>query len=551
MSVDVEPGRRDDATSATARTRWRCGTSTRAFGPFDILTGLNLDFHDDAITTILGPSGTGKSVLIKHLVGLLRARPGRGADLRQRHLEDLQEGAVRAAQAVRRPVPGRCAVRLHEHLRQRRLPAAQAHRHAGARDRRHGDGPLLAEVGLEQGASKLPSEISGGMRKRAGFARAMVLEPDIVLFDEPDSGLDPVRTSLLNDVILDDARASQGHLHGGHPRHQDDAQGQRLRRRDLEGQVHPLQRGRRGIRRPTTRSCASSWPATPPVRWEWTDCVPKLLLPASAVAAALLCRRRHDGVRQRLRGFGRPPQRAQHHQGRIGDARGIPRRHGRGARGRRRKGQAPARPRRQTSASCTTASGSTSSWKGTIGERVITVTDGPKKNAEIPSGALLTDVATEPVEMAEVLSALDAPTRKNLNTFIKQVNATTSGHEKDMNAALTTAGPAVEQLGALLGDLGTDGEAIRQILTQSNRTMGILANRQRDVVAGRQQPQRHECDRRHSAQGTRPDARDAAGGPRGGREDLRCRSRRCRRDDSAAGGPGAGQSSSWPTRPRT
>lgn len=120
-------------------------------------------------------------------------------------------------------------------------------------------------------------------------------------------------------------------------------------------------------------------------------------------------------------------------------------------------------------------------WKGTIGERLITLTDGPKKNTEIPSGALLTNVASEPVEMAEVLSALDAPTRKNLNTFIKQVNATTSGHEADMKAALTTAGPAVEQLGAMLGDLGTDGEAIRQILTQSNRTMGILAARQQTL----------------------------------------------------------------------
>lgn len=121
------------------------------------------------------------------------------------------------------------------------------------------------------------------------------------------------------------------------------------------------------------------------------------------------------------------------------------------------------------------------SWKGTIGERVITLTDGPKKNAEIPSGALLTNVASEPVEMAEVLSALDAPTRKALNTFIKQVNATTKGHEADMQAAITTAGPAVEQLGALLSDLGTDGDAIKQILTQSNRTMGILANRQQTL----------------------------------------------------------------------
>lgn len=121
-------------------------------------------------------------------------------------------------------------------------------------------------------------------------------------------------------------------------------------------------------------------------------------------------------------------------------------------------------------------------WKGTIGERLITLTDGPKKNTEIPSGALLTDVASEPVEMAEVLSALDEPTRKNLNTLIKNVNATTSGHEDDMHAALTTAGPAVEQLGAMLADLGTDGEAIRQILTQSNRTMSILSNRQRTLA---------------------------------------------------------------------
>jgi len=60
----------------------------------------------------------------------------------------------------------------------------------------------LKDVGLGDAMDDLPSQLSGGMRKRAGFARAMVLGPDIVLFDEPDSGLDPVRTSLLNDVIL-------------------------------------------------------------------------------------------------------------------------------------------------------------------------------------------------------------------------------------------------------------------------------------------------------------------------------------------------------------
>jgi phospholipid/cholesterol/gamma-HCH transport system ATP-binding protein len=60
----------------------------------------------------------------------------------------------------------------------------------------------MRDVGLQDAVYKLPSEISGGMRKRAGFARALVLQPKIVMFDEPDSGLDPVRTSLLGDLIL-------------------------------------------------------------------------------------------------------------------------------------------------------------------------------------------------------------------------------------------------------------------------------------------------------------------------------------------------------------
>jgi phospholipid/cholesterol/gamma-HCH transport system ATP-binding protein len=61
----------------------------------------------------------------------------------------------------------------------------------------------LDEVGLDKAHEKLPHEVSGGMRKRAGFARALVLDPPIVLFDEPDSGLDPMRTSLLCDLILE------------------------------------------------------------------------------------------------------------------------------------------------------------------------------------------------------------------------------------------------------------------------------------------------------------------------------------------------------------
>jgi phospholipid/cholesterol/gamma-HCH transport system ATP-binding protein len=174
----------------------------KSFGPYDILTGLNLDFVDDAITTVLGPSGTGKSVLIKHLVGLLRPDSGEvrifGHDiwsiskqeryqLRKRFGVLFQDGALFGSMNIYDNVA--FPLRKHTDKSEREIEEVVMDR--------------LVEVGLEQAAVKLPSEISGGMRKRAGFARALVLDPDIVLFDEPDSGLDPVRTSLLNDVILD------------------------------------------------------------------------------------------------------------------------------------------------------------------------------------------------------------------------------------------------------------------------------------------------------------------------------------------------------------
>ncbi|MPY99124.1 MAG: ATP-binding cassette domain-containing protein [Actinophytocola sp.] len=174
----------------------------KSFGPFDVLKGLNLNFADDAITTILGPSGTGKSVLIKHLVGLLEPDAGEvlifGKDiwrisereryeLRRRFGVLFQDGALFGSMNIYDNV----AFPLRKHTNKTESEIADI---AMAR---------LAEVGLEEASGKLPSEISGGMRKRAGFARALIMEPDIVLFDEPDSGLDPVRTSLLNDLILD------------------------------------------------------------------------------------------------------------------------------------------------------------------------------------------------------------------------------------------------------------------------------------------------------------------------------------------------------------
>ncbi|MCF7550731.1 ABC transporter ATP-binding protein [Pseudonocardia sp. WMMC193] len=173
----------------------------KRFGSFRVLQGLNLQFKPDSITTILGPSGTGKSVLIKHLVGLLEPDQGEvlifGQDIwriserqryeiRKRFGVLFQDGALFGSMNIF----DNTAFPLRKHTEK------------GEDEIREIVMARLQEVGLERAVGKYPSEVSGGMRKRAGFARALVLNPDIVLFDEPDSGLDPVRTSLLNDLIL-------------------------------------------------------------------------------------------------------------------------------------------------------------------------------------------------------------------------------------------------------------------------------------------------------------------------------------------------------------
>jgi phospholipid/cholesterol/gamma-HCH transport system ATP-binding protein len=181
----------------------------KAFGSFEVMRGMNLDFVDDAITTVLGPSGTGKSVLIKHLVGLLEPDAGEVVifgknlwqiseneryELRKRFGVLFQDGALFGSMNIY----DNTAFPLRKHTDK---SEDEIHEIVMAR---------LTEVGLERALTKYPNEVSGGMRKRAGFARALVMNPDIVLFDEPDSGLDPVRTSLLCDLILDMHREHKG-----------------------------------------------------------------------------------------------------------------------------------------------------------------------------------------------------------------------------------------------------------------------------------------------------------------------------------------------------
>lgn len=173
----------------------------KRFGRQRVLRGVTLSFQRGKTTVVLGPSGCGKSVMLKHLVGLLR--PDKGAvffegeridALSERRLAPIrrqfgflfQQGALFDSMTVAENV----AFPLREQEGSSPYDEEARVRY------------VLRLVGLEQTYDRFPSELSGGQQKRIALARAVVLRPKVVLYDEPTTGLDPIRSDVINELII-------------------------------------------------------------------------------------------------------------------------------------------------------------------------------------------------------------------------------------------------------------------------------------------------------------------------------------------------------------
>jgi phospholipid/cholesterol/gamma-HCH transport system ATP-binding protein len=174
----------------------------KTFGTHKVLDGINLRVNRGETLAVLGRSGTGKSVLLRLIIGVETPDSGairiHGQNIAGLTIDRMSEIRKKmgflfqhAALYDSLTVAGNVAFPLEHHRRD----MSKSERAERVKE-------LLAEVGMEGGLSKMPSDISGGMQKRVGLARALALEPEILLLDEPTAGLDPISSGEIDDLIL-------------------------------------------------------------------------------------------------------------------------------------------------------------------------------------------------------------------------------------------------------------------------------------------------------------------------------------------------------------
>ncbi|MGN6248069.1 MAG: ABC transporter ATP-binding protein [Ginsengibacter sp.] len=173
----------------------------KAFGDNEVLRGVNLEVHNKENVVVLGRSGTGKSVLIKIICGLLRPDSGEvnvlGKEVELLKEKELQELRLEIGFSFQNSA-------LYDSMTVREnlaFPLVRHAKHLSKKETQEQIERVLDEVGLSQTINQMPSELSGGQRKRIGIARTLILRPKIMLYDEPTSGLDPITSIEINNLI--------------------------------------------------------------------------------------------------------------------------------------------------------------------------------------------------------------------------------------------------------------------------------------------------------------------------------------------------------------
>ena len=201
MSEPQQSARPGARSGARPKAKIHISDLRKSFGPKTVLDGVSIDVAPAESLVIIGGSGTGKSVLLKHIIGLLKQDSGTVevdgtaveklgnreiTEFRRKFGMAFQEGALFDSMSVWKNVAFP-------------LQRLKKMSHGEIRERVE---ECLTMVRLEGVGEKLPSQLSGGMRRRVGFARAVAHQPEILLFDEPTTGLDPVTTALIDEVIV-------------------------------------------------------------------------------------------------------------------------------------------------------------------------------------------------------------------------------------------------------------------------------------------------------------------------------------------------------------